>query len=65
MHKISEYLDEFFMMYISPYYNESTLFTHRKQIRDSKYLNKLLYDNMEGLQLIYELYKNETNMFTL
>ena len=63
---MSEHLDEFFVMYILPNYDETTLFTYRKQIRESKHLNKFLHDNREGLRLIYELYKSEeSNTFTV
>lgn len=64
-HKISDNLDEFFRIYISPYYEESTMFTHREEIRNSKHLNKLLYDNTTGLRLLYEILKQNNNLFTI
>ena len=41
------------------------MFEDRKMIRDNRFLNKLLYDNNNGLLCIYELYKDDQNMFTL
>ena len=42
------------------------MFTDRLTIRESKHLNKLLYDNSAGLKYIYEIYKNDDEWkFTL
>ena len=38
---------------------------HREVIRDSKHLNKLLFDNLHGLKFIFEKGKNGGKNFTL
>ena len=40
------------------------MFDHRAATRESKHLNKLLYDNTSGLRLIFEKSKNDSNNFT-
>ena len=47
-------LDEFFDIYVDPFYEASPIVSHRKMIRDSPHLNKLLFDNIHGLRLIFE-----------
>ena len=59
------HLVDFFSIYIDPYFEASKIFIHRKEIRDSKHLNKLLYDNSSGLRLIYEKSKSAENQFTI
>ena len=63
---MSDHIDEFFQIYILPYTKESETHKQRDEIRESLYLNKLLYDNNNSLRLIYELYKDEeSGYFTL
>ena len=50
----ADHLDEFFEIYVDPFYEASPIVSHRKIIRDSPYLNKLLFDNIPGLRLIFE-----------
>ena len=63
--KISDHIHEFFKIYVEPPWEESTMFRHRIQIRGNQHLNKLLYDNGNGLRSIFERYKTEENsLFT-
>ena len=48
--KICDHIDEFFKIYVEPTWEVSTMFRHRIQMRGNKFLNKLLYDNHEGLR---------------
>ena len=63
--RLSDHLDDFFAIYVQPTYEKTTMFEHRSKIRGNNYLNKLLYDNNNGLRSIYEIYKNEENCFTM
>jgi hypothetical protein len=47
-----------------PFYNKVPVWSHREIIRGSRHLNKLLYDNIHGLRLIYEKQKDLQNLFT-
>lgn len=55
--QIATHLPEFFRTYIHPVIKDSTLLPHRKQIRGSRRLNELLFDNYKGLHQIYEYVK--------
>jgi len=54
---MSDHITEFFKIYVEHAYEESTMFKHRIQIRGNQHLNKLLYDNTNGLRHIFERYK--------
>ena len=58
-------MDEFFDIYITPYVEYAPIKKHRDMIRDNKHLNKLLYDNIHGLRLIYEKQKESNHKFTM
>ena len=51
--KISEHMEEFIKIYLKPYYDNSSMLQQRYQIRDSKHLNKLLFDNMHAIKFIF------------
>ena len=53
------HLKEFFRIYIDSFYEKTQMFADRALSRESKHLNKLLYDNTSGLRLIFEKSKNE------
>ena len=62
--KLQLTLLEFFRIYIDPLHENSAMYVHREWIRESKYLNKLIYDNTSGLRLIFEKSKDDTcNLF--
>jgi len=62
---LSDHLDEFLRIYVSPLYDETTMYDHRTLIRGNKFLNKLLHDNNSGLRSIYERSKNDLSFFTI
>ena len=56
--KLGGRLREFISVFIRPFYDDSALVEHRRTIRDSKHLNKLLYDNLRALEVLYERVKH-------
>ena len=56
---ISDHIQEFYDIYVKPYTTDSDLYEDRLKIRESPFLNKLLFDNNSGLRLIYERYKSK------
>ena len=55
--KLGGRLREFIGVFLRPFYDEGPAMTHRRTIRDSKHLNKLLYDNLRALEVLYERVK--------
>ena len=60
--KLFNLLNEFFSIYIIPFFEGVTIEKHRKIIRESKHLNKLLYDNTTGLYLFLRIIKKIINL---
>lgn len=55
---VSDSMKDFFSAYVTPIVNNSRLMELRKTIRESARLNELLYDNHQGLKLLYQDAKN-------
>lgn len=51
---VSQHLPEFFELYVMPVVKDCTCHSHRQQIRKSKRLNELLFDNHQGLLRIFD-----------
>ena len=62
--KMADHICEFFKIFVEPYWEESKMFAYRMQIRGNQHLNKLLFDNTNGLRSIFERYKTAANLFT-
>ena len=54
---LSKHLGEFIRIFIQPFYNSSIIIQQRISIRDSKFLNQFLYDNLDGIKAIFEAAK--------
>ena len=61
MKSTSKYLPEFIKIFLKPYHDDSIIVKQRSAIRKSKQLNKLLFDNIQILELIFEKLKSMTN----
>ena len=53
LHLVSDHIDEYFGLALKPEYDSNCILPLRKLIRKSKQLNQLLYDNREGLTLLW------------
>ena len=51
--KISDRLVEFLNFYVNPVKENSKILEHRRIIRASKKLNQLLFENLKGLEIIF------------
>ena len=60
-----KYLTDFINTFLKPYYEDSVIVKQRSQIRKSPELNKLLFDNLQVLELIFEKMKSMKNLFNL
>ena len=61
---ISENLKGFIELYIKPIYDSSMIVPIRNQLRESKELNQLLFDNRKGLTEIFNSYEDPLKGFT-
>jgi hypothetical protein len=64
-HKISEKLDAFLDSYLRPHFLKSAVLSIRQEIRESKQLNQLLFDNKAGLTEIFLSYHSVPGGFNL
>lgn len=55
---VSERLQDFMDYYLMPIFNASKILATRSQIRESRQLNQLLFDNKDGLSEIFKDYSN-------
>ena len=62
---VSDYLEDFLDIYVKQQYDSSPILPIRKEIRSSKKLNQLLFDNKEGLTMIYNEYCRDHRGFSL
>ena len=62
--KYSEGIQEFIGLYLQPFVETSRMLEQRRLIRESKYLNKLLYDNLHALKYIFKRAKR-SSIFTM
>lgn len=62
---LADYLEDFLFIYIRGQYQRSQILPIRKEIRGSKKLNQLLYDNKDGLNQLYNEFRQDRKGFTM
>ena len=63
--QLNEKLNEYISVYIRPIYESSEMVLQFNKIHSSQQLNQLLYDNIKGLEKLFEEYKTPDSKFTI